>query len=398
MGDRGSKKRQQKQKTREKRVRKDRKAISAKRELRGSERELRRWSPLPEFVLDDEGATDDIKQLVLAGIEKLQRHYVRMLGDNTLGVLGEQHTVGWTALVNNAAAEITDMTRGQVERGLAHLVEKELGNGILQCAPQHLVRRVMPTSCFTLKPDGKRWRVRCRSLSEVKTTYGHLLQSPHLPTVRVNGVRRTIAFTRHAIDQLADRIIPRWREHYIGVAYVFGFLYECVHFGKAVLSNGQQAFVVFNSCLRAGKLLRAYMRELLKVTTDKELIDHYYVVGYCPVVLDDGRAVAKTFLTPGYYQTPERQTLKPGSGRIELLRDVEMASDDGINTVSASTCDRTRSAIKWFHTHGVPQVMKIQKDVFKDMDGPYAWIMSELDGEAASSPGPPSPPSTPPLA
>jgi arsenate reductase-like glutaredoxin family protein len=381
MSKRQSKRILQKRKSRERRNQKNRKALSKKRELRDMVRHIRQVAPLPEFRISDDVADDDVKRLVLGGIEKFEKTYVTSLSEDALGVIAEQHRVGWTALVNEQAARIDDLTRGQVERSLIQLLELELGNGILSNAPSNLVRRVLPSSCFTLRPGNDRhWDVHCRSLKELKTSHGTLYQSPHRPTSRLNGVRREIAFTRHALLQLADRITPHWGDHYIGQTYVFGFLYECTYFGKTTLSNGQPSLVVYNSCLRAGKYLRAFMRDLLNVGTDKELKGYYYIVGYCPVILDDGLAVAKTFLTPGYYQTPERRTLKV-SGRAAELADVEQACDEGINVVSVSTSERTKTAIRWFHNHGVPQVKKIKLDVFKDMDGPYAWIMEELEDE-----------------
>jgi len=386
MSKRQSKRQLQKRKSRERHNQKNRRALSKRREVRDTVRQVRQIAPLPEFRISDDVADDDIKRLVLAAVTKFEQNYVTSMSEEALGALAGQHKVGWTAFVNEHAASIESLTRGQVERSLAQLLELELGNGILNNAPSNLVRRVLPSSCFTLKPsDDRHWNVYCRSLKELKTKHGCLYQSPHRPTSRLNGVRRQIAFTRHALLQLADRITPHWVDHYIGQTYVFGFLYECTYFGKTTLLNEQPALVVYNSCLRAGKYLRAFMRELLGVGSDKDLRGYYYIVGYCPVILDDGLAVAKTFLTPGYYQTPERRTLKV-SGRAAELADVEQACDEGINVVSVSTSERTKTAIRWFHTHGVPQVKKIKLDVFKDMDGPYASIMEELEEDDAPTP------------
>jgi hypothetical protein len=215
----------------------------------------------------------------------------------------------------------------------------------------------------------------------VQLDHGVFYQSPHEPTIRVNGKRRPLAFSLHALLQLADRILPMWRKTYIGHLYVFGFFYECIHFGKAKLSNGQPGLVIYNSCLRAGNTLRGFLRDLMGFKEDKELLDHYYIVGYCPLTESNGMAIAKTFLTPGFWQTPERKTLKKASDQIELLRDIEQASDEGINVVSTATLDRTKKAIRWFHENGVPQIKLIQKQVFKDMDGPYSWIVQALEEE-----------------
>jgi len=177
------------------------------------------------------------------------------------------------------------------------------------------------------------------------------------------------------LEQMGDRIIPKWNEFYIGQAYVFGFLYECVYFEPVHLTSGQPAFAIFNSCLRAGREIREFMRAIVGVKTDRELFGYYYRVGYCPLILDDGVAVAKTFLTPGYWQTPERKTLsKGGKGSHRTKLEIEQAADEGINTMSVSECRRTKAAVRWFHDHGVPQVKKIEHEVFRDMVGPYSLL------------------------
>jgi hypothetical protein len=223
-------------------------------------------------------------------------------------------------------------------------------------------------------------------MDTISTAHGMVFQSPHRPTIEISGKSRRVVFTRHAVLQLADRIVPDWKLHYLAQLYVFGFFYECVYFEEATLYSGQPAIVIYNSCLRAGEALRKFMRELLDVKTDNELKDHYYVVGYCPLLFDGSLAIAKTFLTPGYRQTPERATMKK-SGRIALMRDVEMASDDGINVVTASTCEKTRAAIRWFHEHGVEQVKKLDHEVFRDMSGPFGWeAQSAMDLTSPTQP------------
>jgi hypothetical protein len=210
-----------------------------------------------------------------------------------------------------------------------------------------------------------------------KTKHGGLYHSPHQPKVKWEGEDRRVLFTRHALTQLADRILPSWRNHYIGQAYVFGFLYECVYFEVISLQTGQPALVVYNACLRAGSHLRGYMRELLEFESDKELAKHYYKVGYCPLVVDEGLAIAKTFLTPGYWHTPERAAM-PKRGKRTLARDIEQACDDGINVMSVSTCKKTRAAVTWFHNHGVPQAKKIDQEVFRDMGGPFSCLSAAV--------------------
>ncbi|MGD9726951.1 MAG: hypothetical protein AB7L09_00635 [Nitrospira sp.] len=372
-----SKRRLQKRKEREQRNRKNKHLLAERRRVRDRTRQLQLFAPFPRFEVDAADASGDIALLVKNGIDAFERNYVSTLESDTLAVLHEQHESGWTDFINRVAGEITDMTREQIDRSFGQLAELDLGGQILNNSPENLRRRVLPTSSFTLKPCENHWAIRCRSLTEVRSDCGLVYGSPHQPVIRFDGTERRIVFSRHALLQLGERILPHWDRHYIGQLYVFGFFYECVHFGRTKLSNGQYALVVYNACLRAGTALRAFMRELMGFTSDKELANHYYIVGYCPVTFSGDLAVAKTFLTPGYWQTPERKTL----GRItdvSSLQTIEQACDEGINIVSASTAESTRDALRWFHTHGVPQIKRIEKPVFRGMDGPHGWNMDDI--------------------
>jgi hypothetical protein len=372
-----NKRRDKKKKARERRVRKNRESMSIRRQLKSMDALIKAHAPLPEFKLNCDKANADIKALVESGIDGFSKVYTRRMHPDAIDMMGEHTRVGWTAMVDDISSTADDMTREEVEESLSQLFDRELGNGILWHAKKNLVRRALPVSCFTIEPGEKHWDVRCRSLQSEKTSHGSLYCSPHRPTVEFDGDQHRVLFTRHAMKQLSERIVPKWNQFYIGQTYVFGFLYECVYFEPLVLSNGQPAFAILNSCLRVGNEVRKFMRSILGVKTDEELAGFYYRVGYCPITLDKGMAVAKTFLTPGYWQTPERKTLSKGGsdGHIRKLKlEIEQACDDGINTMSVSECDRTRNAVQWFHEHGVPQVKKIEAEVFRNVVGPYSFL------------------------
>jgi len=380
MGRQPSKKQSKKQKARERRNHKNRSVLSAKRNVRWADKRIRMAIPFPEFRIDTSESTEDVGELVRAGVAKLESVYPQTISEDALAMMSIHVATGWTDMINEQAAHINDLTREQIERSLIRLFEKEFGDWILRWAPKNLVRRALPASSFVLKPGEHYWEVRCRSLQSFKTNHGQLYQSPHQPEVVWKDKARKIAFTHHSLNQLADRILPSWKDHYIGQAYVFGFLYECVYFDVISLKSGQPALVVYNSCLRAGAHIREFMRGLLKLKSDKEMAKHYYKVGYCPLVFDDDLAVVKTFLTPGYWHTPERGSATTSNGaKLSLVRDIEMACDDGINIMRVLTCERTREAIKWFHNHGLPQAKRIDQRVFKDMAGPYSFLGAIID-------------------
>lgn len=380
-----NKKKQQKRKDRERRNRKNRKALTLKRLIKSRNRLVRREAPLPEFKIITDPLTRDVEDLVSASIEKLKTIYTSM-DDAVLSILHGQHRLGWEGLVDEHAADIPEVSREEAERSLIRIAELHLGTAILRAAPDHLKRRALPTGCFSMIPDDREWVIECRSMIELrKNGHGRIYQSPYKPTLTFDGEDLKVVFTPHAALQLADRLIPHWSEVYIAHLYVFGFFYECTHFEPTRLRGGQPAMRVYNSCLRAGRAFREFMMELTGVGSIEGLKDYYYVVGYCPLVIDEGMAIAKTFLTPGYRQTPERRTLRK-SGRLALMRDIEMASDDGINVDSVTRFERARAAVRWFHDNGVEQVKRIEHEVFREMSGPHSWSSSTESGEGSIEP------------
>lgn len=374
MGKKQSKKKAKKRKARERRIRKDRKHLSERRKVAQFDRTVRRVAPFPEFKIVNDGAAGPIEDMVREGLKLLERQYTGVLSDDTIATLAIQSREGWDGYVTMMCDSYdSELSREAMDRYCSREMERDLGTALLFFSPEHLKRRSLPMSCFSLVPEDKHWLIKCRSVRALETNHGVVYQSPHRPRVSVNMGRRQVAYTKHAMLQLADRLMPRWNQLHISLLYVFGFFYECVYFDVTKLRGGQPALVVYNSCLRAGDSVRQFMQELAEVDSVADLKNHYYIVGYCPLTFEKGLAVAKTFLTPGYRQTPERRTLKKSS-RIEVTRDIEMASDAGINVLDIATDERTRLAIRWFHENGVPQVKRLDRTVFKDITGPYGWM------------------------
>jgi hypothetical protein len=378
MSNNRSKKRKKKQKTREKRVQKNRSRISTRRNVKTRDRIIRKHIPLPKFQIDTSDSTKDMLNMVKLGIAEFDKVYTRNIDYDTLALMYTHVSKGWTTLIDDQASHIPDISRKDIEMTITQHFEQVIGNGIIQNAPDNLIRRALSTGCYTLQPTEHGWNIKCRSLVSNKTRHGNVYQSPHYPKIMLHDQSREVVFTKHAIQQLATRMISNWNKSYIGQAYVFGFFYECVYFEVTKLNNGETALVIYNSCLRGGDLLREFMSGILNIDNEEELATYYYKIGYCPIFSDNRFVIAKTFLTPGYWQTPERDLLSKKTVPIQLRRDIELACDDGINLQSVCTCEKTRAAIKWFHNHGLPQVKKIDHEVFRELIGPYSYLQSKV--------------------
>lgn len=369
MSKRQNKHKQRKQKQRERNKRKNRQAIGDRIRSKRIDAEIRRKFPLPKFnVVDTDGRSADTKLMVEKGLEKFSRYYPRHLDEYTLDMLYYQRKYGWEGLVDKTY-ELNEktgepFTRDEIAHGTEQDVSINLGRGILMNSPGNLIRRNMPTSCFWLTPGDRDWQINCASLITKNSSAGRVYQSPHKPTINLDGEDHYVVFSRHALFQLAGRTGPveEWRNSYVAQLHVFGFFYDCVYFEEVQLRNKNRAIVIFSPCLRAGDPVRRFFRDLMGFESESQLENHYCVIGYCPLTLDGNRAIAKTFLTPGYLQTPERGTIKT-SGRVELMRDVEQACDEGVSPFKDD--EKVEKAIRWFHENGVPQVRKIDREVFR---------------------------------
>jgi hypothetical protein len=83
---------------------------------------------------------------------------------------------------------------------------------------------------------------------------------------------------------------------------------------------------------------------------------------YCPIAFVGPRAVAKTFLFPGFRNTPEDYLVRTApmpTDQREMLLDI--ASDNTARKVREA---EGVTAIKWYHDNGIPQVYDMKRRVF----------------------------------
>jgi hypothetical protein len=147
---------------------------------------------------------------------------------------------------------------------------------------------------------------------------------------------------------------------YLGAGSAFTLINDCVYFEDCTAAFGEPCFSFYNVCAE-GYLSILYAQEVLgEPVTDGQ---RYYRVGYCPAVLEGRFAKAKTLLPPGMHGTPEHQLIMrsalPGAARREM---VEAA---GRLTWGALGASRDFSLVRWFYDHGVPQVVRIEREVFR---------------------------------
>ena len=360
----------QKRKERERRVRSEREVRSERRRIGFNEKLMRDAYKLPDFPIEAFGAPEGAVSLVRNAMELLKIRFPKIIEETWLVYLRDYRKSGWRAAVDAAYKDAVNdpvwagKQRDDTESALKHFIETALGGALVQCMPNKLIRQVMPFSGFNFELKNDVWIIKIRSLEHGHTDHGGVYYSPHKPYVDLSFGRRFVGFSRHAAQQMCDRIVPNWHRSYVGINHVFGFLYECVYFEPTWLPNGQAGFSVWNGCNRIGREFWEKAKVLAK-TTDDRRDQYYYRVGYCPVSVDRGVAVAKTFLAPGYQSTPEKDLFRQKFQNPQKIAPLELAADDGINVIRAIEDPKTWAAIEWFHKHGVPQVMQMGFEVFR---------------------------------
>ncbi|WP_145944183.1 hypothetical protein [Fuerstiella marisgermanici] len=222
--------------------------------------------------------------------------------------------------------------------------------------PTEEVAKYIPYNDVAALLDGRNVVLHFRALRRQPSPNGTIYFSKHCPTVNVDGKLAIVGFTRHAIERICERIVPRWQS-YAGLADAFAFFEQCLKFERCDLHSGHLAFTFFGQF----PIGEAIVDQI--IDRKNEDINNFYLrIGYCPAVLEGGFIKAKTLLLPGYYGTPECSAIHrsglPWHERKRLLRG---AGDLDIAKIkSASDC----WLFKWFHDHGVPQVLQSETKLY----------------------------------
>jgi hypothetical protein len=237
-----------------------------------------------------------------------------------------------------------------------------LGQTVLDRIPESVRDSYLPLNDFMVVPRGRHIRVVVRSLATAKGPGGTIYFSRHKPTLEIDGIPKIVAFSKHAIDQLCERIKPRWKTSYAALGDVFAFLDQCVYFERRDLFGNQLAFTFYDGC-DPRFVQHRYIEDVvgegsLESTGGKP----YYRVGYCPAVIEGEFIKAKTLLFPGYNSTPEYGLLVRSSlPRLEKQSLLQQVRDLNAHKLYESN---DMSLIKWFHDHGVPQVVQLDREIF----------------------------------
>jgi len=340
---------------------KRRKKLDHKRQWQAK---MQQRAQYPDFVYDEKEGNPEFIKLVKDAVRRF---------DFTEVSLGEQKTFrdmnkrGFTAALMNLRARmwlaLQKDPENQVE-GCADLHwNLNLGEAVFRKIPEADLRKYLPVNDVCFRYIRQMIVVKFRSLLQVGRGEYAFYYSRRKPTVEVDGKRYVVAFSKHAIDRIGERISSRWLT-YAGLGDLYSFFDECVFFETCTLHKNCLGFTFYDICGDKRFFKYQHVEKVLGIENlDPKKGEPYYRVGYCPADLIDGKFIkAKTLLFPGFSKTPEYGLLQ----RSRLTEEKKTQLRELATKSDADTLFETKdfSALKWFHDNGIPQVIQTTRRVY----------------------------------
>lgn len=223
------------------------------------------------------------------------------------------------------------------------------------------IEKYIPLYDCSLHPQTD-FHVKFSALESYKTQHGTGYYSPKKPTVLIDNEELIVSFSKHAMERIAERCVSNWLS-YGGSGDLFSFLTHCTYYEFAEIDhNGekQPAITFYNDC-QPNFVSERYLEKLSITRT--ECMHYYYRIGYCPVAFHEGFVRAITLLTPGMRGTPEEKLIKdiPDFKRRNELQQSVQAMTSLKRLIDTDNFE----AVKFFHEHGIMQVMETRKKIYK---------------------------------
>jgi hypothetical protein len=203
------------------------------------------------------------------------------------------------------------------------------------------------------------FEVRFDFLPEVVLKDGTAYAPPKIPLVAIGGKKRQLLLHYHAVDQMAKRLRTTSQPTYLdNVTLHAAITHNVWDYVPVNLSNGQKSLRIDMAVSKEPDRTlwhEVYVRNVLGVDNASNTNGRLMcVLGYLPLVDDEEHLRAKTFLFPGYRNTPEH-ALVDSLPRSSPLRQRLECIADGSNQYEVFF-GNAAEVLKWYHDHGVTQV------------------------------------------
>lgn len=356
--------RREDRKKQKKRLRERKKSEARQRSLT----ERHRANLYPKIILDPTAGDPEFVSIVERIVAGFDFEDPAICSPAKQGIYQVFHKVGLAAMLSRMDAAVRagvrqGFTKDEMEDGVLYPLLLYLGNWIFERLPEPCRMTPLPFHYFFVEPFTKDLVIRFAFLPSMTSEHGRIYFSPLEPTVPFGGGNWKVGFFRHAIERICERICPGPRIGYAHFSSSAMYFRDCIYYEPIELPDGQHAIRLFDYCERGGsKEEDPYITNVLGLTNyPGKSVPLVHVLGYCPVAFVGPRAVAKTFLYPGYKNTPEDHLVRAApispKQRVELLA---LASDNNSGKLFHG---RGHEAIKWYHDNGVPQVIQLDRHI-----------------------------------
>jgi len=234
-----------------------------------------------------------------------------------------------------------------------------IGQKVFDLVPDDELRSWIPVHDVQFLEKGSDILVQFCSLERAKVNGSTIYYSRHKPTLEVDSENYIIGWTRHAIERVCERLTVCWYT-YAGLGDAFAFFDQCLYFEKCNLYGDQLAFTFFDFPTFPGMIKHEITKSIFG--SGFSGFNCYGRVGYCPVVIEDGFAKAKTLLVPGYKATPEYSLIHNSNLNYQEKQALYQKTEQ--LTLAQLFETRDFSVLKWFHENGVPQVIQTDEQLY----------------------------------
>ncbi len=286
------------------------------------------------------------------------------LPPNNFKLLGKLGIHGLTDLMHAEAVKL-GRSEEESETLAFHNATEPLatvGQWIFERIPQRFRAGHLSDHFFYVAFQDGMFEVRFDFLPEKQLPDGTAFSPPQNPRVTIDGRERPILLQNHAVDQIARRLRSTAQPTYADNATLYVTItHDLWDYVPVSLPNGQKALRLDSIVSKTPD--RTWWHEVyVKQILGTDNLDHtagnvMCVLGYLPLVEDDGPFWrAKTFLFPGYRNTPEHALIPSHQSSSELRHRLEaIAQDSNQHQVFFG---QAAEALKWYHENGVPQVFQ----------------------------------------
>lgn len=323
----------------------------------------------PKIRIVGEPSESSFAKALHAAVESFRfddLNHLTRLQKTVIGIIGSRGFECARAVLEEALTQ-SDIESPQAKRDevLGNIMSR-VGEQIYSSIPEAVRLEAIPYFHCDFAFEGnalviKQQVLESQTLSDRKLVY-HL---PLLPNISIHGQTRELVFREHAIERIRERM----KKEYISYGAsgdVFAFFAKCVYFEPAKLYLDQEAIALWDFAITPGvQQYEVYVKQIMgerNINWTGGL--PYYRLGYCPVEVIDGLAVAKTLLTPGYKKTPEFGLLLKNR-RLSSAEKSRLIAQTEELTSADVVSDEEIEHIKWFHENGIPQVRQMTEEVFR---------------------------------